>query len=109
MTPAALHTPGLILGVLADLGDTPRAVAAALRAAGITGRPESIDRDPVAYYLFANTDAADVAVSREEICVWWPEGGSTSAATPEPVAAFIAGFDAGAYPALLDARPEVTR
>jgi len=96
---ARLHTPGSILGALAELGWTPSAIAAALRAAGITGRPDSPDRCPIACYLFENTGAADLAVSREEITVWWP-GGEATAATPPPIAEFIARFDAGQYPNL---------
>ncbi|MEU4241897.1 hypothetical protein [Actinoplanes sp. NPDC026619] len=103
---ACLHTPGLILGLLADLGDTPAAVAAALHNAGITGRPDSADRCPIAYYLFAHTGAVDLAVSREEIWVQWPDS-NTFATTPAPIAQFIARFDARQYPNLT--RPEVRR
>jgi hypothetical protein len=87
--------------VLAGLGATPKAIAGALRRAGITGCLASCDHCPIAHYLFLHTDADEVAVSREEICVWWP-GGAAMTATPAPVAEFIAGFDSGAFPHLID-------
>ena len=92
-----------IVACLTALGDTPAAVAAALRAAGVTGRRESNSfYNPVVRYL----NRTLVIGGRLEIgadggrLYLFREGSSHSAALPPAVAGFVVEFRRGDHPEL---------
>lgn len=85
-----------IAELLAGLGDTPDAVAAALRAAGCKGRRRCEGGECPVEAWFA---AAGLDVCVSPTLAWVV--GAAGAELPAPVAGFVARFDAGRYPDLV--------
>jgi hypothetical protein len=94
-----------VVALLDQLGDTRDKVAETLAGLGVTGKPDSSNRCPVANYLRDRLpDVRDIDVSIEEITIDF----ETYVDVTNPVAEFISDFDQGYYSEL--ARPlAVTR
>jgi hypothetical protein len=103
VTLTARDTAGHVKVAVAALGDTPDAIAAALSAAGATGRRESSSHCPVAAYLLADCvpPGTSVSVGTLLITLTPPVGRPAFVRTPGPVHAFLTAFDSGAYPHLI--------
>ncbi|MGH9086985.1 MAG: hypothetical protein ACRDYZ_02580 [Acidimicrobiales bacterium] len=93
--------------LLASLGQTPCAVAASLLEAEVRGEPGDLARAPMAVLLSvvvgADRDVKAVTVTAEAVTItrivhWRRE---VRVAFPPPVGAFVAGFEAGSFPALV--------
>lgn len=84
--------------ILADLGDTPDAVADRLRALGITGQQVSGCACPIALYLNQN-GFSGASVNHLTALVKNPAGDfkTIEVAMPRPVSRFINRFDDGVY------------
>jgi hypothetical protein len=93
---AATIPPAVTL--LRDLGDTRDQVAAKLTELGIRGDRNNCLACPVAVYLLrACPGAVQVLVGDREAELIYPAGRTEFVDLPEPVAAFVAGFDDGMY------------
>jgi hypothetical protein len=84
--------------LLADLGDTPDAVADRLRALDIKGKPVSGDCCPIARYVIRH-GFAWASVTHMSVMVNNPdrEFAQHMEPCPKPVRSFIERFDHGAY------------
>ncbi len=95
--------------LLADLGDSPREVAASLERAAVLGVPGSNRSCPIALYVGAlmgtHPRVRSVAVGQCSLMVnlVTPDqrpGGRLVVQLPKPVRQFVAEFDAGHFPRL---------
>ena len=92
--------------LLASLGDTPDAVAATLTAAGVKGGKRKPCDCPVSNHITAQT-GRPCAVG-DLVCWLYPVGKSgdywnaVKVRAPLAVTKFVAEFDAGAYPELVE-------
>ena len=88
---------------LAGLGDSPEAVAAALRAAGVTGRRDSSSfQNPVVRYLNRTLvigGRLEVGAGGQMLYLY-REGSAVAFPIPDPVRDFLAAFHRGDYPDL---------
>ena len=88
--------------LLADLGDSPDAVAAFLEGQGVTGCRMQATHCPVAEYLKRATGHRRVAVDMASVITLGERGDlGAHALTPVPVSDFIERFDRGLFPALI--------
>jgi len=93
--------------LLADLGDSPDAVAETLRAAGITGVREVGSACPVANWLHHQEPTlGDLEVSEEEVALLLSDDDEPGdhfewVIQTDAVADFIVRFDHGHYPDLV--------
>jgi hypothetical protein len=97
---AATIPPAVTL--LRDLGDTRDQVAATLTQLGCRGDRNNCLACPIAVYLLrAGLGAVQVLVGDLEAELIYPAGRTEFVDLPEPVAAFVAGFDTGMYEQLV--------
>lgn len=85
--------------LLAELGDTPDAVADKLRALGVKGYRNDCGACPIAAYLAVGTDYAGIEVSGYSVFV----DDVRATGLPQSVAGFIRSFDRGVYLDLVEA------
>ena len=85
---------------LAELGDTPDAVAAHLQQLGITGVRQDNFCCPVARYLGRVTNIDDPAVEPGLVEGFNGNGEFRECETPDAVGAFVIRFDNGEWPEL---------
>ena len=98
-----------IADLIADLGDTPDAIAYHLAEAGITGTRSDATCCPIANYLRRAEPCIDlVDVLGDVIDVYTITGHRATLTAPDEVNEFISLFDTERYPHLLT-RPEATR
>ncbi len=81
--------------LLLDLGDTPEAIAKALQAKGIQGRPQSQRHCVLAMYLAQQGHRVKFDHTRAEL----ESGGRW--VLPDHLSEFVQGFDCRRYPALI--------
>lgn len=90
--------------LLEDLGDTADEVALNLERLGITGIPQNQECCAIARYLTDQGFTSAVVIIDE-----WRDGlevlasGWAGVPAPDAVAEFVAAFDQGKYPALIEA------
>jgi len=91
--------------LLADLGSSPGAVADTLAAQGVQGVPGNSAGCAVARYLFAvvgvERSIRSIQVLHGCVRIKRERRPALRLPLPAPVARFVAGFDAGRYPALI--------
>lgn len=87
---------------LAELGDTPDAVADRLRALEIKGWMGSESMCPIAVYLARLDDTWVVEVLGEQAFISDDEITTVEVDLPEPVSLFVRRFDQGVYLDLAD-------
>jgi hypothetical protein len=94
---------GAVSLVLDELGATPDAVADQLRSRAIKGSQGITCACPIAL-LISGLPGIDSAEVLDEHVKIWPVGedGTYDVTLPEPVAAFVWGFDQGIYLDLVD-------
>lgn len=97
-------SPESVTALLAALGDTPNAVAEALRAGGFRGTPRTSRTCPIARYLQFH-GVPDVAMTGT---VEWSSGQIRPARQfvrlPDACMWFVTAFDAGKHPDLVEPR-----
>lgn len=93
---------GQVIDTLGALGDTEKAVAAALEAGGYRGYPGNAGRCPIAAYLQAQLPpVTEVSACPNSIDVMDDVDWGPSVPTPVPVSLFMSRFDDGHYPGLI--------
>jgi hypothetical protein len=87
-----------VAAALAELGDTPDAIADRLRALEIKGKRGAACQCPIAAYLrFRFGVRAIVGAGMQDVITWRARTGWPEIPTPLPVAAFALNFDRGVY------------
>ncbi|MEU7907942.1 hypothetical protein [Actinoplanes sp. NPDC049118] len=108
----SLHTDDLhadeladrIADLIAELGDTPDAIAHHLAEAGVTGRRADATCCPVANYLRrAEPCITDVDVYGDTIDAWTVTGVLAHVLAPDEIHEFVTLFDTQRYPHLIGA------
>jgi hypothetical protein len=98
---ARLEVATQVTALQKELGNTRDEVADTLAELGVTGRPDSSNRCPIANYLRDRLpDVRDIDVSAEEITIDF----ETYIDVTDPVAGFISDFDQGYYSQLVAPR-----
>jgi len=89
--------------LLQSLGKTADEVAAALRAKGVRGSPNTIRHlNPIARYVQTElASPGDVRVVDRKLTICFPDGRDQDVAIPQPVTDFLEAFNQGQYPDLL--------
>jgi hypothetical protein len=94
-----------IAELIADLGDTPDAIAQHLGDAGITGNLVDATCCPIANYLLAAEPCIDVIdVYGDTIAASTVTGETAHLSAPDAVNEFVTLFDTERYPHLIDHR-----
>jgi hypothetical protein len=94
-----------VVGHLAQLGDSPAAIAASLTRLDCKGQPGEASRCPIATYL-TRSGFRHPSVSQNSILInsdaqAAARSGLVRVTTPEPVAQFLNAFDSDDYPELV--------
>jgi len=98
--PAPARTAPQVIADLAALGSA-EAIAAHLTDRGVRGRIGTLSDCPIGRLVRAEAGATDVLVGSQH--VFGP--GSRTEETPAPIREFIAQFDAGRWPGLVEPVP----
>ena len=89
--------------LLQSLGKTADEVAAALRAKGVRGAPNTIRQlNPIVRYV--QTELATPCIIRivdSKLDIRFPDGRNQDVTIPQPVTEFLEAFNQGQYPDLL--------
>ena len=88
---------------LHSLGNTADEVAAALRAKGVRGTPNTIRHlNPIVRYIQTEIAArCDVRVVDKKLTIQFPDGRHQEVPIPQPITDFLDAFNQGQYPDLL--------
>lgn len=98
----AVDVTARVTAALAELGDTPDAVADSLRAKGIKGARRAECDCPVANYLRTLDGISEIEVSGTEVFLGPSIDQGIGIEMPVSVAGFVHHFDEGVYLDLVD-------
>lgn len=89
--------------ILQSLGKTADEVAAALRAKGVRGSPNTIRHlNPIARYVQTEiVTRSDIRVVNKKLTIRFPDGRHQDVLIPQAVTDFLDAFNQGRYPDLL--------
>ena len=89
--------------LLQSLGNTADEVAAALRAKGVRGAPNTIRHlNPIVRCVQAEIEArCDIGVVDTKLTLRFPDGRHEEVTIPQPVKQFLDAFNQGQYPDLV--------
>jgi hypothetical protein len=93
----------MVTRILQSLGNSADDVAAALRAKGVRGAPNTIRHlNPIARYVQNEISGpCDIRVVDPTLTIRFPDGRHQDVTMPPPVTQFLDAFNQGQYPDLL--------
>jgi len=93
----------MVNDILQSLGKTADEVAAALRAKGVRGAPNTIRQlNPIVRYVQNEVSGpCDISVVDSTLTIRFPDGRHQNVTMPQPVTEFLDAFNQGQYPDLL--------